>query len=432
MTQLSLCFITFAELETSTAVINSDDYLQVKRTMIDTSMTSESGLGNETEQSTSFATPSYDSSSTNSSLNTVISQTSVSPSEQQALAPYRLQLEGRRRLNTLERIRERHQTVDPNQFTPQQQQLQSDYTLKPEELQDPIIRRALERFDEKNRALIQAKPTNYDDIQDPITRRALMRLETNLKRTMPATSLPPPISHDAHENWYTNSYTLGSLQTNSDPRSVRTLDAASLPPPVPNHKPQAHQRFGSSSSHLLSDPATSSSTGDMHPNGDPRIPVMRLPAQPVYVTSNNQPMSFRQRSRSEDMFSSKDLSVGQTSDFDDTAVNQLQRNHSSEDLQQAVPTSSAADNEEETNQTDDQTDASMEYDVVRAIEATISYPTPRSFLPHADIPSSSAFAPVHSSTNNAYHSQQMLPTSSYTSMYASNQLNQTPYSDDPM
>ena len=407
--------------------------------MIDTSMTSESGLGNETETSTSLTNPSQESSSTNSSLNTVISQTSISSSEQQALAPYRLQLEGRRRLNTLERLRERHQSADSSQFTPQQQQLQSDYTIKPEELQDPIIRRALERFDEKNRALVQAKPTNYDDIQDPITRRALMRLETNLKRTMPpnpASSMPPSSTHDAHENWYTNSYTLGSLQTNTDPRFMRPADATALPPPVPNHKPShhvsAHQRFSSASSHPMSDFAASSSAGNMNPNGDHRVPTMRVPAQPISVPSANPTApatSFRQRSRSEDMFSSKDLSLGPTSDFDDTAVTPLQRNHSSEDLQQVEPTSSIAISQDDEI---DPTVESMECDFIRAAEATTNQPSPRNFLPQAEIPPSSAFALVHPSTSHAYHSQQMLPTSSYTSMYASNQLNQTPYSDDPM
>ncbi|CAF4188136.1 unnamed protein product, partial [Rotaria magnacalcarata] len=104
-------------------------------------------------------------SEVNGLLNTVISHPST---EQQTLSPYRLQLEGRRRLNTLERMRDRHENRESNSAT---QQFQNTYTVKPEELQDPIVRRALERFDEKSRSLAQTKSTNYDDIQDPITRR---------------------------------------------------------------------------------------------------------------------------------------------------------------------------------------------------------------------------------------------------------------------
>lgn len=137
-------------------------------------MANENGCGSQAENSNSLLNSSQDSS-----LNTIISHSS---SEQQPFTPYRLQLEGRRRLNTLERMRNRQQSHDTSLPLP------NDYTVKPEELQDPIIRRALERFDEKSRTLTQSKPTNYDDIQDPITRRALMRLETNLKRTMPSNS----------------------------------------------------------------------------------------------------------------------------------------------------------------------------------------------------------------------------------------------------
>ena len=173
--------------------------------------THESSFNSEVDNSNSLPAPSIDSTSTNSSLNTVIS---CSSTEQQSLTPYRLQLEGRRRLNTLERIRERRQNQQSNDApqppapTPppppqppplQQLQFQNEYTLKPEDLQDPIIRRALERFDEKSRSLAQSKTANYDDIQDPITRRALMRLDSNLKRTIP--SNPPPLTNtDSNEN----------------------------------------------------------------------------------------------------------------------------------------------------------------------------------------------------------------------------------------
>ena len=417
-------------------------------------MASEASSGNEIENPNSLVTTSPESSSPNSSLNTVISQSS---SDQQSLSPYRLQLEGRRRLNTLERIRERHQNQDSNDST--QQHLQNEYTIKPEELQDPIIRRALERFDEKSRSLTQAKPTNYDEIQDPITRRALMRLETNLKRTIP--SNPTLTNNDSNDTWYTNNYTLGSLQSNPDNHLTRYPDS-SLPP---TSHISAHQRFCSTSD------MPELFTGNINSNIEHNIPTMRVPIQPVYVQSNNQqqPISFRQRSRSEDMLSSRDLPNGQITNLDDNDTSQLQRNHSSTEFPQQNEITSS--NEITLNEPDSQLPntiiKSLDPDFIRTQEASINYATPtksysaysceytrphrnqslessrseissRNFQqPQQDnviqysTSSSSAFTPVHPSTNS-YYPPQPLPTPSYSSMYTPNNLNQTPYSDDPM
>ena len=77
---------------------------------------------------------------------------------------------------------------------------------------------------------------------------------------------------------------------------------------------------------MLCDNSTSStdmselSTNNIISNNEQDIPTMRVPTQPVYVTTNNQqqqPISLRQRSRSEDMISSRDLSIGQTTNLDD-------------------------------------------------------------------------------------------------------------------
>jgi len=385
-------------------------------------MASETGSGNELENSNSLAAPS---------------------SDQHSVSPYSLHLEGRRRLNTLERIRERRQSHDSNNSTsPQQQQhLQNEYTIKPEELQDPIIRRALERFDEKSRSLAQAKPMNYDEIQDPITRRALMRLETNLKRTIP--SNPTLTNHDSNETWYRNNYPIGSLHSNND-------------------------------NHLTSYP--NSALPYINSTTEHDVPTIRVPTYPVYSQSNNQqqPISFRQRSRSEDMLSSRDISGGQITTLDnDNDLSQLQRNHSSHQLpQQQQETPSLSTNEVTSNEIGiplpNTIIKSLDPNFIRTQEASVNYATPTQTYsaysceytrPHRNqslestrselssrnfhqppqqenviqysTPSSSAFTPVHPSTNN-YYPQQPLPTPSYTSLYTSNNLNQTPYSDDPM
>jgi hypothetical protein len=428
----------------------------------DTSTTSEKDLSHEVEYSNSVALP----------LNSAIFQSSLT--DPQAITPYRFQIEGRRRLNTTER----RQSRDALDTTEQQKQLQNDYTLKPEETQDPIIRRALERFDEKNRALAQTKSMNYDEIQDPITRRALMRLESNLKRTIPP---PPTTTHDSNEAWYTNSYTLGSLQPTND-RVSRYPDSSQLP--ISNNKTpyvSAHQRFCAPSSPEY----LTSSTNNLVSTNEHDIPAMRVPAQPIYVTSNNQepqPLSFRQRSRSEDMLSSRDLTIGQTTDLDDIdTTSQLQRNRSSNQIALNEPGFHLPHT----------LIKSLEPNFVRTTESSVSYATPtqtysaysceytrprrnpvltssetstalkqesNEILPirysqvqqneiqrptpyrptnenQYETSSSSAFAPVRPSTTtttNSYYSQQPMSTPSYSSMYTSNNLNQTPYSDDPM
>jgi hypothetical protein len=183
---------------------------------------------------------------------------------------------------------------------------------------------------------------------------------------------------------------------------------------------------------------------------------MRVPAQPIYVTSNNQPLSLRQRSRSEDMLSSKDLVVGQTTNLDEVDTSsQLQRNRSSNEIALNEPGFLLPSTLIKT----------LEPNFVRTTESSVSYATPTQTYsaysceytrPHQNqlitspkeellsprnlqqeneiqysTPSSSAFTPVHPSTNNSYP-QQPLPTPSYSSMYTSNNPNQMPYSDDPM
>jgi hypothetical protein len=429
---------------------------------INSSMTNENNFSNERDNSSSLVAPSLDSS-----LNTLILQSS---SEQQSISPYRLQLEGRRRLNTLEHIRERHPNHESNDLAQQQQQQQQEqfknqYTLKPEYLQDPIIRRALERFDEKSRSLTQVKSHYYDDIQDPITRRALMRLDTNLKRTIPSNL--PPTHNDLNERWYTNSYTLGSLQSNNEHR----YPDSSLPP-TSNYKPShvsIHQRFNSTSSDM-----PELSANNIHSNNESDIPIMRVPTQPIYFTSNNQqqqPINLRQRSRSEHMLSSRDLSIGHTTNLDENDTSQLQINHSSNELQeQQQQQETPSTNEVVSNETDFQLPntivKSLDPNFVRTTEASVNYTTPtqsysaysceytrprqnqlltsskselsspRNLQQENEIQyinsSSSAFTPVHPSTNNNSYSQQPLSIPSYNSMYTSNNPNQTPYSDDPM
>lgn len=394
-----------------------------------------------------------------------------STNEQQPLSPYRLQLEGRRRLNTLERIRDRYETHDSTNST---QQFQNNYTVKPEELEDPIIRRALERFDEKSRSLAQAPPTNYDAIQDPITRRALMRLDTNLKRTIP--SAPPSTNNDPNETWFTNSFTLGSLQNHNDNRPMRYPDTSV--PPVPLNRTShvsVHQRFCSTSSNDMSEP----SSKNIMPNNDEEIPIMRVPAQPIYVTSTNhhpfQPTaSVRQRSHSEDMLSSRELSVTEIKNPDFNDLPQLKRNHSSDQLQQQSqqdqPQESSLSNEVPTNINDlpvpNTILKSLDPNFVRTAEASVNYasptqtyaaysceytrphpnpsmPNPKLELPPRNyqqsnengiqppIPASSAFSYVNTPTNNHYN-QQTVSTPSYTAMYNSQNPNQAPYTDDPM
>ena len=61
--------------------------------------------------------------------------------------------------------------------------------------------------------------------------------------------------------------------------------------------------------------------------------------------------------------------------------------------------------------------------------------SPRNLQQGTDLQSSSAFTPVHPSTNGNYYHHPQPPVSttpSYNSMYPSNNLNQAPYSDDPM
>jgi len=281
-----------------------------------------------------------------------------------------------------------------------------------------------------------------------------MRLDTNLKRTIPSNP-PPSTNTDSNETWYTNSYTLGSLQSNNDTRFTRYPESSL--PPTSNQKPShvsIHQRFCSTSS---SDLAELSPNNTLVTN-DQDIPVMRVPIQPVYVTSNNHPQtSFRQRSRSEDMLSSRDLSIGQTANLDDNESAPLQRNHSSDDLQQQEVSF--------TNEADSSLSntilKTLDPNFVRSAETSVNYATPtqtysgysceytrphrnqsinspksellspRNIQQENEIQSSSAFLPVHPSTNN-YYPQAPLPTPSYNSMYTSNNLNQTPYSDDPM
>ena len=430
------------------------------------SMTNEINLNNEEEN----LHPIITSSLVDNAPNTVISQ---SLTEQQTVTPYRLQLEGRRRLNTLERVRERNQNFQANDLSQQQpQQYQNEYILKPEDLQDPIIRRALERFDEKSRSLTQNNSTNYDQIQDPITRRALMRLDTNLKRTIPSNPppIPPSVSNtDSNETWYTNSYTLGTLQSNN----IHRYPDSSLSSTT-NAKPShisIHQRFCSTSNGDMSD----LSTNHIHSNNEQDIPILRVPAQPIYVTSNTQQQqqqgnNFRQRSRSEDMLSSRELSIGQTTNLDENnASTDLERNHSSDELQQQQEPEPEQEQEQEINSTNETEIPISSNPLIKTLdsnfnrtnESAVNYTTPtqtysgysceytrpqqnqlltspRNFqsendIQYSNLPISSAFTLVHPSTNNCYpHQQQPLSTSSYNSMYAPNNLNQTPYSDDPM
>lgn len=300
--------------------------------------------------------------STENSLNTIMSQ-SLS-NEQLDITPYRFQIEGRRRLNTHERMREHRKSREELNTTDDKfQQIKNDYTLKPEEVQDPIIRRALERFDEKNRTLAQTKSMNYDEIQDPITRRALMRLESNLKRTIPST---PPTINNSNENRYTESYTLGSLQPTNDRLSRYNTDSSQSS--LLNNKTKyvsVHQHYCTPSSNEPLDLAVTN---------EQDIPVMRVPTQPIYLTSNNQPLTLRQRSRSEDMLTSKDLIIGQTTNLDDvdtttttaSTSGQLQRNRSSNEIAVNEPNFHLPNSLIKT----------LEPNFVRTTESSVSYATP--------------------------------------------------------
>ncbi|CAM4776618.1 unnamed protein product [Rotaria magnacalcarata] len=439
----------------------------------DTIMTSESDLGNANESLSSIIAPtSTDSSVLIAPSNAVVAQTL--PTEESVIRPYGFQLESRRRLNTIERIRERRQSrenVDQEQQQQQQQKkLEIEYTIKPEEVEDPIVRRALERFDERSRKLTQTKSMNYDDIQDPITRRALMRLESNLKRTI------PPTTNDPNENCYRENYTLGSLQPAPTDRLSRYASASQSP--TPNNRTKyisVHQRYCTPSSNEMSD---LSATNNPISSNEFDIPTMRVPAQPVYVTSNNhqQPTGFRQRSHSEDMLSSRDLQICRTTNLDDIDTSsQLQRNRSSNEivlnenelrlpntLIKALEPNFTRTNESSVSYvTPTQTYAaySCEYtrprrnplgsspsEPVKALKDEPNQITspqqeqceiqrPVAYRPSIETQSSSAFAPVNSSipsTTNSYYGQQPLPTPSYNSTYTSNNLNQTTYSDDPI
>lgn len=435
-------------------MIESEDSQQQQpsQTNLHSPMANENSCDNEVDHSNSLPAPSVDHSLNDHMSDTVITHSST---EQQSVTPYRLQLEGRRRLNTLERIRARQQNQESTDLhqPPAQLQLQNQYTLKPEDYQDPIIRRALERFDEKSRSLIQAKPPSYDDIQDPITRRAVMRLESNLKRTMP-TNPPsaPPVNTELENTWFTNSYTLGTLQSNNDPRFARYPD--STVPLTPNSKPtpiSIHQRFASTSSTDMSEAASN----PIPPNNDSDIPILRVPAQPVYVMSNPQPpMSFRQRSRSEDMLASRELTLSQENNLDEQEIDDLQRNYSSNELHQDV----FIPNEMDLSLPNTMM-KNLDSNFIRSDEKSMNYHTPaQSYSAYSceftrpyrnqsanssqsehfspsniqqqqqnEIQSSSAYLPVHPLTNNFYP-----PPPAYQSTYAPNNPHQPPYSDDPM
>ncbi|CAF0953181.1 unnamed protein product, partial [Didymodactylos carnosus] len=452
-----------AEQQATVNINNEDDKQELDSirqrksslSLLDT-MSVESGLGISNDISTLTDSErslensiTENSVSTNSSLNTIMSNSNntdtmitstaslilnESPPPQpsssliQPLAPYRLQLEGRRRLNTLDRIKERRQSKENNiddthsSIESSVSQLQSEYTIKPEELQDPIIRRALERFDEKSRTLAQSKSMNYDDIQDPITRRALTRLESNFKRTnIFPPSLPPTnpssfVQMDHTQDripvdtgWYTNSYTMGTLQPQStiadDSLSYNNHNRTSrCPTDNGNNKTtyvSVHQRF-----------CASSDNDQQQSLAERDIPVLRVPTHPVYVSSSQQQQqqqptsqeersqpiiqnsSLRQRSRSEDMLSTKqlELTIGQTSNIDldnendssheiqkttSSSVNnderQLIRNRSSDNLQSS---SELVTNPNDKFLLPRSMITSLESNFVRTTESSLHYATP--------------------------------------------------------
>lgn len=420
----------------------------------ETSMTSENGLENGAETSISATTTT--TTTNDNSINTVISVPST-VNDQTVLTPYRHHIEGRRRLNTVDRIRERHQSVDSSMNLQHNSSLQNQYSMKNEDVQDPIIRRALERFDEQNRVLQQLKPSTFDDVQDPITRRALMRLETNLKRTMPQSSTNQTRNFyepDADNNWsnMTNNYTMTTSQMNPEQRFSRMSDAA-LPPPIPNHRSHfsTHQRYPTASNGYIND----YSNGQAMPTDDHRWSAFRNNPQSMLTGSNHPtqiPIHFRQRSRSEDPLSSKELSIGLTSDLNHVSTEENQRNQTANEIIQTMEVDASAShknliNPNENNSSSitdalqtcsmsDQAQTNEEFiDDVIPIQSENQFSTEYQY---AQMDQSnqysrnpSAFVPVHPSSTN-YYSQQTLPTNSYSSMYSSNNLQQTPYSDDPM
>lgn len=270
-------------------------------------------------QQTSFnSTKTSDNERDNSSF---VLQSSIedSTAENNHLMPYRLQLEGRRRLNTIERIRERRSSRDSLDNSLEQELTPINKQNDESNLLDPITRRALERFDEKNR-----QPMNYNEIQDPITRRALMRLESNISRSSSS-------NENNNENRFINSYTIPPLQTMNE-RST----------PINNKTTyvSVHQRY-------CAPPSNNEN---------------QLEPQQNFISS-------RQRSRSEDMLSSRDLIMGQTTDLDQSETNnstQLQRNRSSNQLS-VNPTSLMLPNA---------LIKTLEPNFVRTTESSVSYVTP--------------------------------------------------------
>ena len=455
---------------TSVTVVDSTEH---KTLTSDPTMSSSRANDNEVENGSLVMLPSQESSTMETS-STGTDALSSTNNEQSSLMPYRLQLEGRRRLNTLERMRERRQSRESldniDQPKPVASSLADDNAIKPEDVQDPIIRRALERFDEKSRHLAQSKAVNYDDIQDPITRRALMRLESNLKRTVPS------VPSDPTETFYTNNYTLGALQTSSD-RPSRSSEIA--PTPSSNNKTtyvSVHQRY--------CPPASTDSTELSTSTSNYLEGVQDLATQP------QQPLSYRQRSRSEDMLSSRDLAIGQTTDLDYSDNN---NNNSSSSSNSAQLQRNRSSHQIALNQTGFQFPntliKTLEPNFVRTTESTVTYATPtqtysaysceytrprRNLLtsasgaalssskpepsalpppvpksnpldydqqrptsyrsaienpyPTSSSSSSSAFAPVRPSVTTTTHNYYTQPTPSYTTAYTAS----NPSTEDPM
>lgn len=357
----SLTILVADNETTSITVVDSTEH---KTQTIDPMMSSSRATDNEVENGSLVMLPSQESSTMETSSNGTDALSSTN-NDQSSLMPYRLQLEGRRRLNTLERMRERRQSRESldniDQPKPVTSSLADNNAIKPEDVQDPIIRRALERFDEKSRNLAQSKSVNYDDIQDPITRRALMRLESNLKRTVPS------VPSDPTETFYTNNYTLGALQTSSD-RPSRSSEIAQTP--LSNNKTtyvSVHQRYCAPASTDSTDLSTSTSNE----------PSMRVATQPMQDLAP-QPLSYRQRSRSEDMLSSRDLAIGQTTDLDYSDNNN--NNNSSSSSNSAQLQRNRSSHQIALNQTGFQFPntliKTLEPNFVRTTESTVTYATP--------------------------------------------------------
>ena len=151
---LFLFIILDADNESTTIFVSEEPEEQQRQELIiGTRMTGGNDfIRNKDHHPALVTSTSNDNSMMNDSFNMHYSST-----ELPAIKPYGFQLESRRRLNTLERMRERRQSrmiiikiliiesLDTNDEQ-QQQRIQKEYALKPEEVQDPIIRRALERF----------------------------------------------------------------------------------------------------------------------------------------------------------------------------------------------------------------------------------------------------------------------------------------------